>query len=99
MSALWKRIDDLVKAAVGPGPAGELARAPRAAWALLAASVARAAREEGRSTLVLASHPDRIWQELRPWLAGSVPLHLFAEVSVSFLDRPPAFDQAVGRRL
>ena len=33
------------------------------------------------------------------WLAGRPAPHVFAEVAVSFLDRPPAFDQAVSRRL
>src|SRR5258708_4525723 len=36
---------------------------------------------------------------MRLWLAGLPPTNVFAEVSVSFLDRPPAFDEAINRRL
>src|SRR5258708_948597 len=36
---------------------------------------------------------------MRLWLAGLPPANVFAEVSVSFLDRPPAFDEAINRRL
>ncbi|MGA7910500.1 MAG: transcription-repair coupling factor, partial [Candidatus Dormiibacterota bacterium] len=53
----------------------------------------------GRSLLVLVPAPERFADELRPWLAGVPPAHVFAEVAVSFLDRPPAFDEAVNKRL
>src|SRR5207249_1966603 len=41
----------------------------------------------------------RFLGDLRPWLAGRPQAHLFAEVTVSFLDRPPAFDETVALRL
>ena len=74
-------------------------RLPRSAWAIVAGSVARACAERGRSMLVLVAAPDRFCDELRPWLAGRPFAHVFAEVAVSFLDRPPAFDEAVNKRL
>ena len=82
-------------------PEGRLrvARLPRAAWAPGAAAVARAALGAGRPLLVLVAMPDRFAQELRPWLAGRPQTNVFAEVGVSFLDRPPAFDPAVNQRL
>jgi transcription-repair coupling factor (superfamily II helicase) len=80
---------------------GELrvARLPRAAWAIVAGSVVRACIERGRTVVVLVPAPDRFADELRPWLAGRPSTHVFAEVAVSFLDRPPAFDEAVSKRL
>jgi transcription-repair coupling factor (superfamily II helicase) len=72
---------------------------PAGAWPLIAGSLARHAAADGITTLVLVRHPDRFLAELRPWLAGSPPAYLFAEVAISFLDRPPAVDPAVGRRL
>src|SRR5947209_3110393 len=77
----------------------EVARLPRPAWPLVVGGLARACQEAGRSLLVLVDHPERFLGDLRPWLAGSPPSHLFAEVRVSFLDRPPAVDEAVSRRL
>ncbi|HEY1421419.1 MAG TPA: DEAD/DEAH box helicase, partial [Candidatus Dormibacteraeota bacterium] len=77
----------------------QVARLPRASWPIVAGSVARWCSGRGRSLLVLASAPDRFAEELRPWLAGAPPAHVFAEVAVSFLDRPPAFDEAVSKRL
>jgi transcription-repair coupling factor (superfamily II helicase) len=77
----------------------QVGRLPRAAWAILAGSVIRASAARGRSVLVLVPAPDRFADELRPWLAGVPPTHVFAEVAVSFLDRPPATDEAVGKRL
>jgi len=47
----------------------------------------------------LVPGPDRFADELRPWLAGRPPTYVFAEIAVSFLDRPPASDEAVNRRL
>jgi len=55
--------------------------------------------EGGKPVLVLVQNPDRFADELRTWLAGNPKTHVFAEVGVSFLDRPPAFDEAVNRRL
>ncbi len=82
-------------------PAGELRlrRLPIGAWPVIAGAVARACTEAGRSVLVLTRHPEAFLAELRPWLAGTPSSHLFAEVAVSFLDRPPAIDLAVGQRL
>ncbi|HZK72913.1 MAG TPA: transcription-repair coupling factor, partial [Clostridia bacterium] len=74
-------------------------RLPRPAWAIVAGSVARACQARGRSVLILAPSPDRFAEELRPWLAGTPATHVFAEVAVSFLDRPPAADEAVNKRL
>ena len=73
----------------------DVARLPRAAWTVTAAAIARSARR----VLILVLGPDRFADELRLWLAGDPPTYVFAEVAVSFLDRPPAFDEAVNRRL
>ena len=75
------------------------ARLPRPAWGIVAGSVARACHALGRPLLVLAPAPDSFADELRMWLAGRPPTHVFAEVAVSFLDRPPAHDSAVSKRL
>ena len=85
----------------GSKASGELkvARLPKPAWPIVAGAVARAAAEAGRSLLILTSAPDRFCDELRPWLAGRPPAYVFAEVAVSFLDRPPAFDEAVNKRM
>ena len=90
-SPLWQIAD--------PGEARDLVRLPSGAWPIVAGALARRAAAGGRSLLVLVRHPERFLAELRPWLAGAPPSHLFAEVGVSFLDRPPAVDPAVGRRL
>ncbi len=76
-----------------------VARLPRPAWAPVAAAVARAAGKRGRSVLVLCPGPARLLPELRAWLDGRPPAYHFAEVTVSFLDRPPAADEAVSLRL
>ena len=103
MSTLWERT-----VALSPGLAQwldgsasefRIGRLPRAAWPIVAGSVARACEARGRSLLVLVSAPDRFADELRPWLAGRPATHVFAEVAVSFLDRPPASDPAVNKRL
>ena len=103
MTSLWKSAiasSPAFQRWVGaPGSELHISRLPRPAWPILAGSVARASVEQGRSVLVLASSPDRFADELRPWLAGRPPVHVFAEVAVSFLDRPPAFDEAVNKRL
>ena len=103
MSKLWERT-------IGAAPGLErwlaaapaelsVGRLPRSAWAIVAGSVARACHARGRPLLVLVPAPDRFADELRPWLAGRPATHVFAEVSVSFLDRPPAHDDAVDKRL
>ncbi len=98
MTALWERVfEALGSSGAWTGP--PLARTPRAAWPLVAGSLARACATTGHPLLVLAPSPERLLDDLRPWLAGSPPSFLFAEVGVSFLDRPPAFDPAVARRL
>ncbi|MBJ7597020.1 transcription-repair coupling factor [Candidatus Nephthysia bennettiae] len=86
------------------GPAAEsaslrLQRLPRAAWPIVVAAIARAASVQGRSLLVLAPNPARLLVEVRRWLAGRPSSYHFPEVTVSFLDRPPAFDETVAQRL
>ncbi|HEX7263719.1 MAG TPA: transcription-repair coupling factor [Candidatus Dormibacteraeota bacterium] len=76
-----------------------VARLPRPAWPIVAGAVARSFADAGHSLLILAPAPDRFCDELRPWLAGRPPAYVFAEVAVSFLDRPPAFDEAVNKRM
>jgi transcription-repair coupling factor (superfamily II helicase) len=103
MTALWE-------GTVGAAPTLErwlasdatqlsVGRLPRAAWAIVAGSVARGLVARGGSLLVLVPGPDRFGDELRVWLAGRPATRVFAEVAVSFLDRPPAFDEAVNKRL
>jgi transcription-repair coupling factor (superfamily II helicase) len=81
------------------GRGASIARLPTGAWPIVAGALVRRASESGRSALVLVRHPDRFLAELRPWLAGRPASYLFAEIAISFLDRPPAVDVAVGRRL
>jgi transcription-repair coupling factor (superfamily II helicase) len=103
MTSLWK---STVAAApdlerwIGRGE-GELniAHLPRAAWPIVAGAVARALAAVRRPVLILVPAPERFADELRPWLAGHPPVHVFAEIGVSFLDRPPAFDDSVSKRL
>ena len=94
VAPLWRRV-------LGDRrPAGlTFSALPVGAWPIVAGALAREAAEESRTTLVLVRHPDRFLAELRPWLAGRPTSYLFAEVAISFLDRPPAVDPAVGRRL
>ena len=91
---LWRRV-------LGDRQLGgqTLSALPVGAWPIVAGGLAREAAEQGRTTLVLVRHPDRFLAELRPWLAGRPTSSLFAEIAISFLDRPPAVDPAVGRRL
>src|SRR6266550_3354636 len=85
---------------IGRGSGGlDVARLPRPAWPIAAGAVARAITERGVSVVILVPGPDRFADDLRVWLAGNPATHVFAEVGVSFLDRPPAFDEAVNRRL
>ena len=103
MTNLWRSVVGAAPRLEGwiAGGRGELdvARLPRSAWPVVAASVARGVSERGRPVLILVQAPDRFADELRLWLAGRPATHVFAEVAVSFLDRPPAFDEAVNRRL
>ncbi len=103
MTELWRAVvgsEPRLERWIGRAAAElEVARLPRAAWPIVAGAVARAALEKRRSVLVLVPGPDRFAAELRLWLAGRPATYLFAEVAVSFLDRPPAFDEAVNHRL
>ncbi len=103
MSTLWESTiavsPELARWLSGPPSKLQVGRLPRPAWPILTGSVARACSALGRSLLVLAPAPDRFRDEIRTWLAGVPPAHLFAEVGVSFLDRPPAYDEAVAKRL
>jgi transcription-repair coupling factor (superfamily II helicase) len=103
LSSLWKRT-----IAVAPalerwiaGVKGELevGRLPRAAWPIVAGAVVRACAAVRRPVLILVPAPERFADELRLWLAGHPQVHVFAEVGISFLDRPPAFDASVNKRL
>ncbi|MGH7759995.1 MAG: transcription-repair coupling factor [Candidatus Dormibacteraceae bacterium] len=103
MSSLWKSTIAAAPELEGwvGGGEGELnvAHLPRAAWPIVAGAVARALAALRRPVLILVPAPERFTDELRPWLAGHPPAHVFAEVSISFLDRPPAFDDSVSKRL
>src|SRR5690348_13135673 len=103
MTALWQAAVDasppLARWLERPEARIRVGRLPRAAWPIVAASIARDLTARGRPVLVLVPGPERFAGDLRPWLAGRPPVHVFAEVTVSFLDRPPAFDEAVSLRL
>ena len=101
MTELWRAAtaDPLLLAWLERGGELEVARLPRAAWPIVAGAVARACAERGKPLLILVAGPERFAEELRMWLAGRPATHVFAEVAVSFLDRPPAFDEAVSKRL
>jgi transcription-repair coupling factor (superfamily II helicase) len=101
VSALWERTFDGVLAGwLGkPGASLRAGRLPRSAWPVVLSSIARGAAAAGRPVLVLCPGPARSIAELRPWLGGRPSVLHFAEVTVSFLDRPPAFDETVSLRL
>ncbi|MEA2629350.1 MAG: hypothetical protein QOJ10_1810 [Chloroflexota bacterium] len=103
MSTLWEGTignEPKLERWLGLAPSElSVGRLPRSAWAIVAGSLARACDARGRPLLVLVPGPDRFADELRPWLAGRPATHVFAEVAVSFLDRPPASDEAVNKRL
>jgi transcription-repair coupling factor (superfamily II helicase) len=103
LSKLWERALDASPElrAWATQVKGELhiVRLPRPAWPIVAGALGRALSDAGRSVLILAPAPDRFCDDLRPWLAGRPPAYVFAEVGISFLDRPPAFDEAVNKRL
>ena len=103
MTALWQAALDaapqLARWLERPDRRLRAGRLPRSAWPIVAAAVARALITRRRSVLILAPAPERFAGDLRPWLAGKPPVHVFAEIAVSFLDHPPAFDEAVSMRL
>jgi transcription-repair coupling factor (superfamily II helicase) len=103
MSLLWKGTVEAAPALERwiAGGEGELnvAHLPRAAWPIVAGAVARALAALRRPVLILVPAPERFADELRPWLSGRPPVHVFAEIGISFLDRPPAFDDSVNKRL
>ena len=103
MTSLWeaavKAAPDLERWLDGAAAELRVGRLPPPAWPIVAGSIARACAARGHSLLVLVSSPDRFADELRPWLAGRPETQVFAEVAVSFLDRPPASDPAVNKRL
>ena len=103
MSTLWESMIAAAPA-LGQWVGGktkqlDVGRLPRPAWPIVAGAVARACATHRRSVVILVPAPERFADELRPWLAGHPPVHVFSEVGVSFLDRPPAFDEAVNKRL
>src|SRR6202521_4439511 len=77
----------------------QVGRLPRPAWPIIAGALARACAALRRPVVILVPAPERFADELRPWLAGYPSVHVFSEVSVSFLDRPPAVDESVNKRL
>src|SRR3982074_1870417 len=103
MSSLWKSTiaaePDLDRWIADSSTALEISRLPRPAWPIIAGAVARACAARRRPVLILVPAPERFADELRPWLAGYPPVRVFAEVGISFLDRPPAFDESVNKPL
>ncbi|GAC1641260.1 MAG: transcription-repair coupling factor [Candidatus Dormibacteraceae bacterium] len=103
MSSLWKSTiesaPELESWISGSSTDLEVGRLPRPAWPIVAGAVARACAARRRPVVILVPAPERFADELRPWLSGYPPVRVFAEVSISFLDRPPAFDDAVNKRL
>ncbi|GAC1688423.1 MAG: transcription-repair coupling factor [Candidatus Dormibacteraceae bacterium] len=103
MSSLWKSTveaaPELERWTSGSSTDLEVGRLPRPAWPIVAGAVARACAARRRPVVILVPAPERFADELRPWLSGYPPVRVFAEVSISFLDRPPAFDDAVNKRL
>ena len=103
MSVLWSAAlevaPELRRWTAGERRELAVARLPRSAWPIVAGAIARACAERALPLLVLAPSPDRFADELRPWLSGRPPVYVFAEIAISFLDRPPALDEAVNRRL
>src|SRR6202171_2786934 len=103
MSSLWKSTiaaaPALERWIAGQSKDLEAGKLPRPAWPIVAGAVARASAARRRPVLILVPAPERFADELRPWLAGYPPVRVFAEVGISFLDRPPAFDESVNRRL
>src|SRR5712671_630373 len=103
MSTLWEKTISTAPALErwvgGTAQQVDIGRLPRPAWPIVAGAVARACAVLRRPVVILVPAPERFTDELRPWLAGHPSVHVFSEVGVSFLDRPPAFDEAVNKRL
>src|SRR5207302_6426414 len=103
MTSLWRSViaasPELATWLAKPAGRLRIGRLPRSAWPVVASAVARSVAAEGRPLLILVTAPDQFADALRPWLAGRPPVLVFAEVGVSFLDRPPAFDPSVNLRL
>ena len=103
MSTLWEKTISAVPALErwigGDAARLEVGRLPRPAWPIVAGALARASAALRHSIVILVPAPERFADELRPWLAGHPSVHVFSEVGVSFLDRPPAFDESVNKRL
>ena len=101
-SNVWERTSPpppLTWAVGGNATQLEVGRVPRPAWPIVAGALARACAALRRSVLILVPAPERFADELRPWLAGLPSVHVFSEVGISFLDRPPALDESVNKRL
>src|SRR6266850_8553636 len=113
MSTLWESTISATPALQrwvgGSAPQLEVARLPRPAWPIVAGALARACATSNqnslpqaggwRSVVILVPAPERFADQLRPWLAGHPAVHVFSEIAISFLDRPPAFDESVNKRL
>ena len=103
MTTLWEKTISTAPALErwvgGTAQQVDIGRLPRPAWPIVAGAVARACAALRRSVVILVPAPERFADELRPWLAGLPSVHVFSEVGVSFLDRPPAFDESVNKRL
>jgi transcription-repair coupling factor (superfamily II helicase) len=103
VSSLWKSVLSATPAlerwVSGTSAELEVSRLPRPAWPIVAGALVRACAAKRRPVLILVPAPERFCDELRPWLAGSPPVRVFAEIGISFLDRPPAFDESVNKRL
>src|SRR6266576_5563614 len=103
MSPLWERAVEadprLHRWISARGGELEVARLPRPAWPIVGGALARALSVSGNKVLILVPGPERFADDLRLWLSGNPQTFVFAEIAVSFLDRPPAFDEAVNRRL
>jgi transcription-repair coupling factor (superfamily II helicase) len=103
MSLLWEKTiaaaPSLERWINGAGSQLQVGRLPRPAWPIVAGALARACAALRRSVVILVPAPERFADELRPWLAGHPSVHVFSEVGISFLDRPPALDESVNKRL
>jgi transcription-repair coupling factor (superfamily II helicase) len=103
MSLLWEKTiaaaPPLERWVNGAASQLQVGRLPRPAWPIVAGALARASAALRRSVVILVPAPERFADELRPWLAGHPSVHVFSEVGISFLDRPPASDESVNKRL
>src|SRR5258706_6756237 len=103
MSTLWEKTISSAPALErwvgGSAQQVDIGRLPRPAWPIVAGAVARACAALRRPVFILVPAPERFADELRPWLAGHPSVHVFSEVGVSFLDRPPPVDESVNKHL